>query len=709
MRWGLRARVLVILVVAVAVAGLAVWLVTAWRLRDTIALDLQRRAEVIGRALDASLDVALALETKTPGQAEAFLIQLVASDEDLLYIVVTDREHVPVAWAAKPAAGLALDQVETRERLAAAHGGRGDGRADIVRANVHFKVAAADTSGEARLLGGLAGMSAPAGTDVASGTALATALVGMSTDVQLGRLRGVVGYTVVFAGVVVLSIVYLVFSWMFTRISRLTTYARQVAEGDLTHRVADAAGDEVGDLATALSLITENLGETISRMRVASLELDSVSSRVRDASDQIASDSQEQSTSVRRTNDAMELLTESARVMERQIHEASRAVELSTEKLTQISHAIEMVAAAMTQLGKAVQDGRAHLERSVASFAEVDTAVDRLNEAAESTAAATTEITMSIQSVQQSSAEALRMSGEAADQAESGVQAVKQTLDGSKKIRDFAHQSVESIRFLAGKVSSVSNIVDVINDIAGQTRLLSLNASIIAAQAGEHGKGFLVIADQVKSLTVKTAGSTQEIAGVIQEVLKVSEKVINLVESGIATVDEGVTRSEHADHVLSDILTSSTRASALVRGIALATSEQAQGAQRVNHAMQSVHATAVRLRDIVADRRVETQALQTAMSEMSKIMEEALTTARAQAAQAQQAIQAVGGIFAQIRGISDANREQAASQTEVAQAFRLVESLSKRYQSSAEGLLLTVEQVARQSQALAEGIRVFRI
>ncbi|MBC7794362.1 MAG: hypothetical protein H7Z43_11710, partial [Clostridia bacterium] len=248
-----------------------------------------------------------------------------------------------------------------------------------------------------------------------------------------------------------------------------------------------------------------------------------------------------------------------------------------------------------------------------------------------------------------------------------------------------------------------------IDDIANQTKLLSLNASIIAAGAGEHGRGFLVVAEEIKALASKTAGSTRQISSVISEVLRVSGSVIDVAERGVKTVDEGVERSEHADQVLSSILEASTRSSGIVRTIAAAMTEQARGAASVNQAMQDVHAIAVRVRAIVSSQKTESQALENSMRQMRSIMDRSTTTAQEQAVQVGQAIDAIGSIFEQIQLVSGTNRDQARSRSDVARAFEVLENLSERHRDSARQLADAVEKATVQTTALTRAIKVFRV
>jgi methyl-accepting chemotaxis protein len=301
------------------------------------------------------------------------------------------------------------------------------------------------------------------------------------------------------------------------------------------------------------------------------------------------------------------------------------------------------------------------------------------------------------------------MSTEAATKAESGVEAFKESMAAIQRIRTNSDESANSIRFLSEKTESIEHILDVIDDISNRTRLLSLNASIIASHAGEAGRGFMIVADEIKDLASRTAGSTREIAKIINEVRDGSEGAIEVVERGVRAVNEGVKRAEFAGEVLSQIVASTNQTGSLVERISNAMNRQAAGTKQVSNAMRDVHSVVVRVREVVGTQKNESRDLEASIRTMRIQMSRATATAKQQMGVIQEAIKAISFIFQQIQLISNFNTDQVRNQQSVSKAVDKLKNLSDLHHASADNLSVAVEQSNRQSKLVRDGLKSFRI
>ncbi|MEL6759565.1 MAG: methyl-accepting chemotaxis protein, partial [Myxococcota bacterium] len=432
-----------------------------------------------------------------------------------------------------------------------------------------------------------------------------------------------------------------------------------------------------------------------------------LSSSVKDASSRIADDAGSQALSLRSTSSAVSSLAASSAGVDALVRKLSGLAESSQNDLVDVAREVESIGEVVEDLRVAVEQAKSHFNESERGMLKAEAAVRMLTTTAEDTAAAMNQITASIAFVDDGTDQALERSRESASTAEAGVVVAQQTVEAIRGIRDNTAATMRSVRFLSEQVQSIDQILRVINDIANQTKLLSLNASIIAAQAGEHGSGFLVVADEIKALAAKTAGSTREISHVINEVQRVASDAIGVAERSMGTVDDEVARVEQADHVLHSIRESSIALGTQVRRIAEAMNEQSKSAEQVNAAMQDVHGTASSVGAIVNRQLDSGRQLERSMKRVVKLLEETMQTTRQKSARVRQATQALGEMFEQLVRVRDANEEQAHDRNAVLNSVDTLRGLSERNRESAEILASAVDKATEKVERLAAAVDRF--
>ncbi len=184
--------------------------------------------------------------------------------------------------------------------------------------------------------------------------------------------------------------------------------------------------------------------------------------------------------------------------------------------------------------------------------------------------------------------DATQASRQASETAGSGGQIVGRTIDGMGEIANLVSESSDSIGRLAESAEQIDKIVNVIEDIAGQTNLLALNAAIEAARAGEQGRGFAVVADEVRKLAERTGRATGEIKGVIAAVQGKTADAVDAMETGIRSVDKGRELADHAGSALQEIVAASTTVMAMIEQIATAAQEQSASADEISHSIEDI-------------------------------------------------------------------------------------------------------------------------
>lgn len=201
-------------------------------------------------------------------------------------------------------------------------------------------------------------------------------------------------------------------------------------------------------------------------------------------------------------------------------------------------------------------------------------------------------MTDSIRRVAENAREAEEVARSAATVAVKGGDAVEHAVVGIVQIRETVAETTRKVKRLAESSQEISMIVAAISGIASRTNLLALNASIEAARAGEAGRGFAIVADEVRQLADRSAKALKDIEQIVLQIQSETSLVMQAMEEGTQQVIDGTKRAEQAKRSLEDIIQVSNRIDALVRSITADTVEQTESTLAVAQVMQSVELTA---------------------------------------------------------------------------------------------------------------------
>jgi len=201
-------------------------------------------------------------------------------------------------------------------------------------------------------------------------------------------------------------------------------------------------------------------------------------------------------------------------------------------------------------------------------------------------------MTDSIQRVAESARQAEAVARSANDTARRGGESVERTVAGILEIRETVAETTRKVKRLAESSQEISKIVALIAQIASRTNLLALNASIEAARAGEAGRGFAIVADEVRQLADRAAKASKEIEQIVLQIQSETAGVMQAMEEGTQQVIQGTNLAKEAAKSLEDIIQTNNRIDVLVRSIAADTVEQTETSRAVAQVMQSVELTA---------------------------------------------------------------------------------------------------------------------
>jgi methyl-accepting chemotaxis protein len=235
--------------------------------------------------------------------------------------------------------------------------------------------------------------------------------------------------------------------------------------------------------------------------------------------------------------------------------------------------------------------------------------LDHLAGIVHQSASAMEEINSTISSVEQNAGISHEVSSHVKSQADESLKVVSETIDSLAEIQTSVGLSYDAIKRLSENSSRIENIVSVINDITKRTNLLALNASIIAAQAGEYGKSFGVVADEIRNLSLQTGHSTGEITGIIEEIMSESKTAASNITATKSLVQRGVELGHGTGETLKAIYDRSVCSMDMTQQIKHATAEQVISVQLVSRSMEDISSMTSQIFAASADQAKATRSI----------------------------------------------------------------------------------------------------
>lgn len=485
--------------------------------------------------------------------------------------------------------------------------------------------------------------------------------------------------------------------------------AARVAGGDLSPGRVYESEDELGDLARGFQRMARSLRTTVGSVIEAADRVENAAAEFASVGDAVNEATSDQRDSVRQVGESMERIRAEVQGIADSAQSLNTFMEESSSSVAELGAVGEELSQNATILSGKVEDSSSSVEEMIRSVREVARNAEGLHEAASETSSSMEEMAASMREVEGNAGETSRLSGQVVGMADEGRQKVRQTITGMHEIREATDTAQRVIHDLGRRVKEIGAIVEVIDDVADETNLLALNAAIIAAQAGEHGRSFSVVADEIKELADRVLASTKEIDGQIRSVQQESANAIGAIERGARSVQSGVELSTEAGHSLERITEAARGAGDRITEIVSAVQEQSKAATHVVELMDRVRSGVDEIRRAGHEQERSNQVVLESCTTMRDVAEQVRSTTDEQSRGSRRIGEAVESVREAVEQINRSLQQQSRGCGEAAEFLSRVNERTATNQQSTERMREAMRGLVRQAEALRESVQRFRL
>jgi len=352
--------------------------------------------------------------------------------------------------------------------------------------------------------------------------------------------------------------------------------AGRIAGGNLAEGISVRGKDEIAALGRAINQMADNLKGMIGKIKDITSGVSIVTATITKSSERVLKVVDVQKKAAEETARSMAGMNNSVSEVSLSAGSLSESARDASAAVMEMTASISNVAGNAVSFNESAEESASSVEEMIASIKEIAGSLENLSASSDETASALLEVNATIKEIQQGADDSVKLAEKVStDASDRGIASIRAAVQGMEDIKESVNTLSGSINRLGKRSEEIGSILTVIDEVADQTGLLALNAAILAAQAGEHGKSFAVVADEIKSLAERTSVSTKEIADLISAVQSETRSSVGMAGEGIKSVEKGMKLVREVNSALESILTSSNASTDMARAIQRATTEEA--------------------------------------------------------------------------------------------------------------------------------------
>ena len=547
----------------------------------------------------------------------------------------------------------------------------------------------------------------------AQGKTVGAVSVSLSQEIEQEEINKILTSVFTLSGIVIavaFGLSVIVSRKTVRSIQNIVRVVAAASEGDLRQTALAVTQDEIGMLAVKLN-------QMIGQLRT-------ISGQVQHASDAVSA--------------TADTILQQMRSLIQHMHQQSSSVDNTAGSIENIKQFIDIVAentiallSAAGQILSSIQESRASIEEVTISTDSLSTnlllissSVDQvsqvvkqisentghLEEVVRQTETEIHHIDQSLRDVSHNADRAQELAKETMDAATRGRSSVDESIQGMTELKEVVTNTAQIIREVNSWGEQVSSILDIVDEITEQTSLLALNASIISAQAGTHGRGFAIVADEIKELATRTKASTKEIGTLVHELQAKTEEGVNNTEEGLRKADRSMQLANAVKDALISILEQATRSSNGATDTAQVIQQTAASSQAISVQISNVTEMVSDIRKALQEGERDIEQVGGAVENISGMSKQVSRASVEQKKAAQEIERNMQDVAEKFGDISDQTETLQQNTNQLLTAMHTIESTTAQILENATTISGdTVEDLVQQSDMLQKIVKVLKI
>jgi methyl-accepting chemotaxis protein len=508
-----------------------------------------------------------------------------------------------------------------------------------------------------------------------------------------------------------LGLVYFSISKFITRpIMIMEKAADRIASGDLTYVILTKGHDELSSLGKAINRMAMNLKDMLSKVGNITNSVSNATSDIASSAEGILTVADVQKKAVEETVSAIKEMDESISKVASGGESLVESAGDTSSAILQMSVSIEKIAENTRVFSETAHETASSIEEMLSTIKQIAESLQNLSASSEAIASSIDEVDTTTRDIERRARDSVGLAETVAVNAsDKGMNASNAAIDGMENIKKSVLTLSETINMLGKRTVDIGKILNVIDSVADQTNLLALNAAILASKAGEYGKGFAIVADEIKSLAERTSVSTSEIAELINSVQGMTKSSIRMASDGIQTVEKGMLLVKDVNEALREIVDSSKASTEMTRAIQRATAEESVVIKQIIDAVEGMTEQTENISRAITEQSKGSRMIIEGAERVKELSSQVKTATGEQKDGSRQITDIIENVSSQASQIANATKRQKEKSIDIVRSIEMVHNTTGKLVNSSHEMSAVITSLKEEAMHLLLELQKFKV